>query len=376
MFFLTNRQRACLGLPPVGEDWDWVPLHINADRSEIWLCFDGDILRRCVHTGPARYQEDVYEEATAEGRAVLLPKTAKGKPKKLSVSTLSARKPQGTYFSWYGSTGGIVIGSYDLQRTYYANSLEGGAVRGQAELSDWLDRWVAETTPADLADIAAFNQSKRHHVKFREGDFFRFQVGRRQYGYGRILLDYQKMRKDGETLWDLFFGHPLVAKVYHIITADPAVPIERLRALPALPGELWMDNRLFYGDYEVVGRLPLDFSELDCPIVYGGSTLGRDRGRDVTCFQCGRVYRRLEGTRPLYGRRDFMMDGVTYGFFLRRSVWEACITEGNNSPYWADLARRERRRFQDLRDPANRKELEAVCEQLGLRMEELPARLE
>ena len=387
MFFLTNHQRACLGLSPVGEDWDWAPLHINSDRSEIWLCFDGDTLRRCVHTGPARYQEDVYEEATAEGRTVLLPRTAKGKPKKLSVSALQARKPRGTYFSWYGSTGGIRIGSYDLRRTYYSNGLEGGAVRDQAELSDWLDRWAAETTPEDLAELAAFNGSRRRHVKFREGDFFRFKVGRRQYGYGRILLDYQRMRKNGIPFWDVLLGGALAAKVYHIISDSPDVPIRRLRELPALPGQLNMDNRFFYGEYEIVGNLPLATGELDCPIYCGGSIDCRERDKVVTLFQCGRVYRRLEGERPRCGMRDFMMNGISLGFFVKRSMWDACIAAGNNGPYWADQARRDREieaarsgllrlAFKDLRNPAYRDDLDVVCAQMGLAIGELPICLE
>ena len=92
-------------------------------------------------------------------------------------------------FFWHRKWGSVWLGNDHLQRVWYSNRLEVRKVNTFADFASWLDRWMAETTPGDLADRAAFSAQARQHMKFQKGDFFRFPVGRRQYGYGRVLLD-------------------------------------------------------------------------------------------------------------------------------------------------------------------------------------------
>lgn len=376
-FLLTNAQRACMGLTPVAPSWEWVRLKsVCKDPDfENWACFDGDTIRKYVCYSPSHYEECTYEEQTAENRTLLLPRTARGKPKKLTNITLSNRKSLGMRLRWSQRIAAVELRCEDTDRTYYSSGLEDYAIRTLDNLADWLDRWVAETTPEDLTALDRFLAAKRRRVQVREGDFFRFSIGRRAYGYGRVLLDYYRMKKEGRPCWDILMCRPLVVKTYRFITDDPAVPAEVLRGLPALPSYYMSDDGIFLGEYPVVGNLPLEAGELDFPIMYGGSISGLDRGRDRTLLQCGTLYRVLEDTPPLPGWVScFRNNGVTLApICINRPTLEACIAAGSSGPYWE---RTKGWALKDLRSPYCREQLTAVCEQMGLSMAELPVKLD
>lgn len=370
MFQLTNAQRACLGLTPVEPGWEWVKLKGSPYDTdfEVWACFDGPVIRKGIQVGPAIYREAAYAERTAEDRTLILPRTARGKPKKLSAVTLTERKPLGMCFSWTGKHGSISAADAGTARCFYSNAYEAGKPKTFTDFTAWLDAWEAETTPADLADLAAFVQAKRRHVRFREGDFFRFKVGRRQYGYGRVLLDYYQMSRR-QPAWNIVMARPVIVKAYHIITDDPGVPVEALRRLPALPSQYMMDDDLYYGGFPIVGNLPLEDDELDFPIMYGGSISYPDRDKRKVLLQCGPLFRQLEGVDVLEGCGGFRNNGVG-GLHIHRDLWEECIAAGNNGPLWARTNDLYFLRC-DLRNPAYRDQLEAVCRQFGLEPEEL-----
>lgn len=376
-FLLTNAQRACMGLTPVDPSWEWVRLKsVCKDPDfENWACFDGDTIRKYVYYSPSHYEECTYEEQTAENRSLLLPRTARGKPKKLTNITLSNRKSLGMRLCWSQRIAAVELRHEDTGRTYYRSGLEDYAIRTLNDLTAWLDRWVAETTPEDLTALDRFLAAKRQRVQVREGDFFRFSMGRRAYGYGRVLLDWYKMKKEGRPCWDILMCRPLVVKTYRFITDDPAVPAEALRGLPALPSHYMSDDGIFLGEYPVVGNLPLEAEELDFPIMYGSSISGLDRGRDRTLFQCGTLYRALEDVPPLPGWAScFRHNGVTLApICINRPTLEACIAAGSNGPCWE---RTKDWALKDLRSPCCREQLAAVCEQMGLSMAELPVKLD
>jgi hypothetical protein len=72
----------------------------------------------------------------------------------------------------------------------------------------WVDNWCLNTEEKELKDINEFAHRTKIHQKFKEGDFFRFRINRRLFGYGRILVDYAQMRKDGIQFWDVFTFQP------------------------------------------------------------------------------------------------------------------------------------------------------------------------
>src|SRR5688572_6215970 len=109
-FELTNRQREYLGLDPIPETWDKEMLKGDSRRQESVIYFDGDILKRHIIATNDVYKELQYSELTRD-RKILLPKSGKGKEKKLTASVLEARQPTGVYFT-ADQFGDFLIGNH------------------------------------------------------------------------------------------------------------------------------------------------------------------------------------------------------------------------------------------------------------------------
>ena len=366
MFELTNEQRPCFGLKIVDPSWERIVAKPSPYHSHTTIAYrDGNMLRRFIQTGENIYKEYEIQEQLSEDGKFLLPKTPKGKPVLFTAANLEKRTGIGmclSYFrdrNWYTN---LFLYSHDSQKSYFDNNHEPLYTSGIEDFRDWVDDWCEETTQEDLADIAAFAAQPRQHVKFREGDVFRFKIGRRLWGYGRVLVDYALMRRKKIPFWDVLMGKPTACSVYHIVTERQDVSIEELRNLKSLPSVHMMDNRLFYGDFEIIGNIPLGEKE-DYPIMYGDSISALEKG---VMLQCGKLYRKIEGEKAFSFRFRNHRNGFDLCFKL--PILRQCIEAGSNEPYWAQ---KDWRVDGDLRNPKFRTELEQVAAQFGLDPAEL-----
>ena len=361
LFELNNQQRACLGLAPVESHWELIQLTPSPyDQDASYAYVEETRIHKMIRVSGTSYMEYSMNETLSEDMKFILPKTAKGKPVKLSAATLGKKTPIGMAFAW--SRNYLNIYSATSEQNYYCSSVEFPdlSLKTFPEFLAWLNQWCAETTEEDLADVAAFAARPRVHQKYHEGDFFRYRIDRRHWAYGRILLDFAAMRKEKIEFWDVFFGKPLVVAVYRTMTEEPLDDIEKLAGLPTLPSQFIMDNMFYYGEAEIIGNQPLTPEEEDFPIHYGKS---KDVREKVLYLQCGRLCRKkLLGT-PLF-EDDFSFCGIGFDIHIRVSVLEACIRENSNRPYW------EQPNFYyvlyDLRKPELKAEREAIFAQFGL----------
>lgn len=330
---LTNEQRICMGIEPIDPAWDIVDLPnttigYTASRK-VTLYFDGNVIRKEILTDDGFYYETTLHDETSDNRTMLCPKTNKGKPRKLTVSNLEKNTPQGVYFLY--SEGYITIANFTTQQTYYYSRFAGLAPMSENDVQKFLEQWILETDDAELERINAFANAKRKHCKFKEGDFFRYKIDRTHYGYGRILLDMERMRKRGEKFWDILMGKPLVVSVYHIITDDPNVGIQELKKLKSCPSQHIFDNVFFYGEYEIIGfeELPDD---VDYPIMYGRSISAIDRNKII--FQRGHLYKEIPLEDNHLAEDNFRNGGVGWGLKANKNILMECIKENSNTPYW------------------------------------------
>jgi hypothetical protein len=68
------------------------------------------------------------------------------------------------------------------------------------------------------------------------------------------LFDYYKAKiKGGVT----FMGRPVLISFYHIATEDKNISIDTLCGLRRAPSGYIMDNKLFYGEFEIIVNKPL-----------------------------------------------------------------------------------------------------------------------
>lgn len=356
---LTNEQRKYLGLELIEPDWERVEILNNSVKPELStgkniLFFNGNVLRKVIWLRDnGHFRENSYMLRTQDNRTMIAPLTANGKPKRLNGVNIQHCTPYGMYFDY---NGGIQIANYTTQQTYYSSGFAGVPCMEQREFLAFLDKWVADTTKEDFDDIQAFAHRKRCRCKYKEGDFFRFKYDRRHYGYGRILFDVQKFVKAGGKFWNVLMGKALCVSVYHIITENPNVSIEDLQRFSSCPSAYMMDNRFFYGDYEIIGNAPVP-ENADYPIMYGQSISALDRNK--ICFCHGRDYREipLEGNELL--ATNFRNNGISWSLNVNQTLVSECIKAGTNEPFWKAGHRN------DLRNPIFSKELTAVLKQMS-----------
>lgn len=357
MRMLTNAQRECFALKPICNHWECILAKPSPyDHHKTYLYFDGDEIVKCIMVSDTQYFEYELSERTSPDRKYLLPKTQRGKSVLLSSSTIDKRKGTGMRLNYNERY--VNLYNENTERSYYCNTYHKEAFRDLEGFLAWAETWLMETTEEDKADILQFSQAERKHVKYQEGDVFRFKIDRRHYGYGRVLLDYSKMRKKKEPFWDILMSKPVVCSVYHIYTERNDLSVEELRNCKSIPSTIVADNGLFYGEYEIIGNLPIAEQE-DYPIMYGNSI---DMGEKAVCYQCGKVFRKLDNRSA--PSNAFINNGVSYCFNFTAELLQECIRAGSNDPYWAGYYAWQTN--QDLRNPKHIEKLKLIQKKMGL----------
>ena len=349
-FELTNEQRKYLGLIPVEEHWELVKFD-----DDIYYYFEDDIIRKEITVKENYYHESELNVKTSENRTMILPKTKRGKIKKFNYTATQSFSPFGTYFTF--SADGVIIANYTSQRTYYSETFTEKEKISLDDLKKWLDKWMKETTEEDLEEIEEFKNAKRKHCKFKEGDFFAFKLSRREWCFGRILMDVSKLRKDENFEKNKNYGlahlmgKPLIIKVYHKISDNKNVDLKDLSECLALPSQPIMDNIFYYGEAVILGNLPLKPEENDMFISVSESISGIDK--NIAYLQYGLIYREI----PLsdyeklikdlkIGAQTLRREGI--GFVIDTYKLKECIEAKSNYPFWEKY---KKRNVPDLKNP-------------------------
>ena len=350
IFELTNEQRKYLGLIPVEEHWELVKFD-----NGIYYYFEDDTIKKEIKVSKNYYHEAELNEKTAENRTMILPKTKRGKIKKFNYTATQSFSPFGTYFTF--STDGVIIANYTSQRTYYSETFTEKEKISLDDLKKWLDKWMKETTEEDLEEIEEFKNAKRKHCKFNEGDFFAFKISRREWCFGRILLDVSKLKKDENFKKNKNYGltnlmgKPLIIKVYHKISDNKNIDLKELSKCLALPSQAIMDNIFYYGEAIILGNLPLKPEENDMFISVSESISGIDK--NIAYLQYGLIYREI----PLsdyeklikdlkIGPQTLRREGI--GFVIDTYKLKECIEAKSNYPFWEKY---KKRNVPDLKNP-------------------------
>lgn len=350
IFELNNEQRKYLGLIPVEEHWELVKFD-----NGIYYYFEDDIIRKEIKVSKNYYHESELNVKTSENRTMILPKTKRGKIKKFNYTVTQSFSPFGTYFTF--SADGVIIANYTSQRTYYSETFTEKEKISLEDLKKWLDKWMKETTEEDLEEIEEFKNAKRKHCKFNEGDFFAFKISRREWCFGRILMDVSKLRKDENFEKNKNYGlahlmgKPLIIKVYHKISDNKNIDLKELSKCPALPSQPIMDNIFYYGEAVILGNLPLKPEENDMFISVSESISGIDK--NIAYLQYGLIYREI----PLsdyeklikdlkIGAQTLRREGI--GFVIDTYKLKECIEVKSNSPFWEKY---KKRNVPDLKNP-------------------------
>lgn len=350
IFELNNEQRKYLGLNPVEEHWELVKFDDN-----IYHYFEDDIIKKEITVSENYYHESELNEKTTENRTMILPKTKRGKIKKFNYTAVQSFSPFGTYFTF--STNQVIIANYTTQRTYYSESFPESENITIDNLKKWLEKWIEETTEEDLKEIEEFKSTKRKHCKFKEGDFFAFKLSRREWGFGRILLDVARLHKDENFKKNKNYGlahlmgKPLIIKVYHKTSDTRNIDLEELSKFRALPSQAVMDNIFYYGEAVILGNLPLSPEENDMFISVSESISATDP--DIAYLQYGLIYKEIPLSDYLklikelnIGPQTLRREGI--GFVIDTYKLKECIEAKSNSPFWEKY---KKKNVPDLKNP-------------------------
>lgn len=354
-FELTNKERKFFGLDPIIDTWERVIFAGDRYRPESVLYFDGQIIKRHIVTTREEYFEKHFDELTRD-RSVLLPKTSRGKEKKLTAATLEQRKPHGVYLSVHRSRG-LSVGSYASQTSFYRSDWEMRV--GGDEDPQFLIRDFIQNSPVNhLDEIQKFKTLRRKHIRFKSGDYFCMKLNRTEFGFGRVLLDIHELRKVGDLPrthgLNLIMMMPVLVQLYAFKSDSKHIDLSVLDQCSKLPAALMADNLLLYGEYEIIGHEKLEEREFDFPISYGQCI---DQRR-VVFLQWGLIHKELPMTRfSKFIQGEEPYDQNPFGFYSigfrphygTRDVLQAVSNNGEfdyeeSSDY---MARR------DLRNPRN-----------------------
>ncbi|MCC6328291.1 MAG: hypothetical protein IT174_07235 [Acidobacteria bacterium] len=290
-FELSNTQRKYFGLDPLESHWEKVALKGDEYPTEGYIFYDGDIIKRHIVSVDFRYSESNYHEST-RNRTILLPKSSKGKEKKLTSSTFGQRNPIGVYLE-VSNHGVITIGNHTTQTTFYSSRWDKPELVSEKSIAESVEEFISQSPPDHLSQIEKFKRAKRKRVRFKSGNYFSFKISRERFGFGRVLLDINKVRKAG-LLTDkhglhLLMGPPVLVQLFAFSAPNPRINIVELERAPTLPSDVMMDNVILYGEYELIGHKELADDEFEFPISFGKSI---DR-RPVVFLQWGLIHREL-----------------------------------------------------------------------------------
>ena len=206
----------------------------------------------------------------------------------MNYTATQSFRPFGVYFRFSANL--ICIANYTTQTTFF---YENNAMK--LSLHEWLNKWISETTEMELEEIEHYKNAMRQHVKYSEGDFFSFKIGRKKWGFGRIVLNIAERRKSAsfksQKNYGLnnLMGKPLYIMVYRKISDTPNIEINELVSCDTLPVQAIMDNHFYYGEYKIIGNKPITAEEWEPIISYGRSINGQDL--DTVYLQYGLIFK-------------------------------------------------------------------------------------
>ncbi len=292
----------------------------------------------------------------------------------MTASVLENRRPCGVYFNFSKET--VRIANFTTQTNFHYEQHEG------ISLQQWITDFINESNQNDLSEIRSFSNAERKRIKFQEGDFYSFKLNRREYGFGRILCDIEKLRARERLVGENhglnnIMGKPVLVKVYMKHSQNPNICLKELKGLDAFPSEFIFDNRLLYGEYKILGNHVLEEREIEFPISYGKCI---EWGFQNVFFQWGLIHKELamrdyseyllaENKRVPVGnpnkeiKSPFRRDSIGYSTSVDYQTVKECAKLQSLKSYWDEkLVTRE---F-DLRNPKNDKIRKGIFKAFGL----------
>jgi hypothetical protein len=364
-FRLTNEQRPYFGLDPVRDEWEEVEV-----KPGTTVFYDQEeVIRKVIKFDPF-YRFDYTEFDTimaTRNRTTILPKTEKGKEKKITPTNIVAPTPSGCRVNFRLTSERLGSGIYaDNPRNRINLPIDSDDnIHTLDELRHWITHYIG-TCPSDYFNKVDRMRTMSHRtIKYKAGDVFRFEIDRMHYGFALIIGEKKKLSPllPAGHHWNSLMTVPILFRFYELKTTDKDLPIEEIFSYPLLRAEFMSDDDIIWGTHDIVGHKQLEEKDIDFPMHL--SFLRENHGPHVLRFSWGlgtaiadnpldmeEVRTTLEDTP----QRDFSNSGVA----LTLPMYEL-IRVLNSEPQFG-----ERR---DLLHPNNLQKRQMVYEWFGFHEE-------
>lgn len=279
---LTNEERRYLSLSALSSDWDALAYYskTNLWYTRVTAFFVGSTIvkvisetKRVLDDGIANYENYVEYDTkleTAE-RKQLLPLTARGKPKPLSASSISAVTPFGCSFA-IGCEAGkdthLRLNNPRANKEFPIGEWDTiAAIRSESDFHAFMNTYISTCRNDYFDKLQAFKNSKKVSVKYKPGDIFRMELDRTRYCYGIITGTVKQLNAMPElpknhSLRQLMMV-PIMVRPYQLITDDPNLKQEELCHVPLGRVEIAGDNDIIWGTHTIVDHKPLTPADLE-----------------------------------------------------------------------------------------------------------------
>ncbi|WFD11926.1 immunity 26/phosphotriesterase HocA family protein [Tepidibacter hydrothermalis] len=300
---LTNEQRKYFAIDLIGEDWDTVEI-----KAGYYVVYDGDIIRKVISYYNDDKRLEYYEndvEIHTRNRVMVLPKTARGKEKKINFTSISSRSPHGIQFGFSsvrsnrnkndpGGTNTKEPANIFVRNTKNALSIpicnKTSVIRTVEEFKGWVEVFIRDVPVDYMEKVDKVKNTPHQTIKYYNGDIFRFEFDLEHYGFGLIIGQISKMKKEKVILKNHVLAEcmmvPLLVRCYAIKTKDKAMHVKEITKHPLLPVDIMADNGIIWGTYDIVGSKVLTQEDIEFPLQIGPSISYGDKSGRI-CWGIG-----------------------------------------------------------------------------------------
>ncbi len=269
---LDDRTRYYYGLSPMDPAWDKVVItslrHLHPRYTELY--FEGDTIRKMVHVDLTAQRElidfqEIDMDARTNGRRMLLPKTAKGRPQTLTPSHLMVPTYMQANFSLV-SCGRMQPYAFNCSNDQQL-PLPYADLKDVSEFAEYTEQYIASCPEEYHRVLENYRNQKRVTVRFTGGDIFRVQLTPTLYTYCLVLGALR-----GILRWKVLpeehpFHHamtqPIIFRQYALITENGNMTAEELRQYPLLEAKYAQDNEIIWGTYPITDHKALEEADVD-----------------------------------------------------------------------------------------------------------------
>lgn len=314
---LNNEERKYFALDPVKDSYEFVEI-----KEGYGVYFEGDTIKKKIeytfeenNALPTTYSEKDTEIKTRD-RSVVLPKTEKGKEKKLNYTSVSsASSGVGFFFTQKNGEWNIYVynpKNYKRMPSIYSDE----KIYTLEDFKKWLKNYIV-TAPADyLERMEELKTAKHKTVKYYNGDIFRFCIDREYYGFGIIIAQILKLRKDklliSEHVLNNTLTVPLIVRLYSFKTKNKDISVEEIVKHNLLKATIIADNGVIWGEYEIVGSKSLEENDIDFPI-HAGVSLGQKKYYRFCWGIGGEYFNKLDAKIEELEDNTLLNHGVNFG---------------------------------------------------------------